>query len=312
MGILSRIRRRLDQMDMTYRRLVRLDHKVERLREAVGKMESSRISSSSPTCIQDSEFRVFSQWGEDGILQFLIRRITVQNPVFVEFGVENYLESNTRFLLINNGWSGLIMDGSRSNVEFVRNDPIYWRHNLKAVHAFVTRENISSLLAENGIRGEIGLLSVDIDGNDYWIWDAITGVDPAIVVVEYNSLFGPERAVTVPYDPEFTREKAHYTLCYYGASLAALVALGNRRGYAFVGTNSAGNNAFFVRRSLMTSSLKELSAAEGYVPRRFREARDKTGALRYTSHDEDAREIGGLPVENVSSSSEKLFPTANG
>ena len=205
----------------------------------------------------------------------------VPRRVFVEFGVQDYTEANTRFLLTNDQWSGLILDGSAEHIAAVRQSPIYWRHNLKAVQAFVTRENINDLLREHGISGEIGLLSVDIDGNDYWVWEAIDAVNPAIVVVEYNARFGPERAVTVPYDPAFVRENAHYSCIYYGASLAALVGLGRRKGYAFVGSNRAANNAFFVRRDLLPASLPERTAAEGWRPCQFRESRDRAGALTF-------------------------------
>ena len=124
-------------------------------------------------------------------------------------------------------------------------------------------------------------------------------VQPAIVVAEYNSLLGSERAVTVPYDPEFQRAKAHHSHSYYGASLAALVALGKRKGMAFVGSNTAGNNAFFVRRDLLTGPLRELTAAEGYVRRGFREARDTEGKLVFPNFEEEAALVNALPWVEV-------------
>jgi len=273
-----------------------IERNLETVRTAIGRVEGRQISARNTSDFKQAEFQVHSQWGEDGLLQYLTTHVAISHKTFVEFGVENYTESNTRFLMINNGWSGLVLDGDKKNIDFIKRDPIYWRHNLKAVHSFVTRENINQLLEENGIVGEIGLLSIDIDGNDYWVWDAISGVDPAIVVVEYNSLFGPDRAVTIPYDPGFMRSKAHYSHVYYGASLAALVHLGYRKRFAFVGTNSGGHNAFFVRRSLLPSHIKELTATEGYIAHKFREARDRQGRLRFTSHEEDASEICGLPL----------------
>ena len=245
------------------------------------------------------EFQVFSQWGEDGIIQYLLHHVTVPNRNFVEFGVENYLEANTRWLVEGHNWSGLVIDGSQQHVDAIKSDAIYWKHRLKAVSAFVDAENINRLISGNGFSGDVGLLSVDIDGVDYWVWKAIDVVTPAIVVVEYNSLFGPARSVTVPYDPNFVRQKAHYSWSYYGASLAALVGLGKTKGYAFVGSNSAGNNAFFVKSDLLRSPLRELTAQQGYVKRTFREARNQDGKLMFPTFEEEAALIEGLPLVEV-------------
>src|SRR3984885_12862656 len=138
-----------------------------------------------------TEFQVFSQFGDDGIIQYVIGRVglPIAEQRFVEFGVENYREANTRFLLLNDNWSGLVIDGSDEHISFIRRDPIYWKYYLTARAHFVTRENINSILRDAGFQGRIGILSIDVDGIDYWIWEAITAVDPALVIVEYNSLF---------------------------------------------------------------------------------------------------------------------------
>jgi hypothetical protein len=119
--------------------------------------------------IHDAEFKVFSQFGDDGIIQYLVNIADIPNKTFIEFGVGNYTESNTRFLLANDNWTGLVMDSSEKNIRYIQRDAIYWRHDLTAVSAFVDRENINQLFTDNGFVGEIGLLSIDIDGNDYWI-----------------------------------------------------------------------------------------------------------------------------------------------
>ena len=270
-----------------------------KIREALGRIEARQLAEGSAGTLAANEFQVYSQWGEDGIIQHLLRHVRVPRKLFVEFGVEDFTEANTRFLLVNNDWAGLVLDGGEANVGAIRRDEIYWRHNLKAVQAFITRENINDLFREHGVTGEIGILSIDIDGNDYWVWEACEVVSPAIVIVEYNSRFGPERAVTVPYDPGFVRHKAHHSCAYYGASLTALVALGKRKGYVFVGSNSAGNNAFFVRRELAVAPLRELTVAEGYVQRQFRETRDSAGRLIFPTPEEEAALVGSLPLVEV-------------
>jgi hypothetical protein len=281
-------------------RLRSIDERCKKIQEALGRIETRQLRDTPAADIHGAEFRVFSQWGEDGILQHLLRHVPISKKVFVEFGVENYTECNTRFLLMNGNWAGLVIDGSSKNIDFIRQDEIYWRYNLKADCAFITRENINDLIRRNGIAGEIGLLSIDIDGNDYWVWEAIDIVAPSIVVVEYNSRFGPERAVTVPYDPAFVRTTAHHSNIYYGASLAALCLLARRKDYSFVGCNTAGVNAFFLRRDLRPSALPELTAPEGFVPLKFRESRTSQGELAFLTTDEEADILNQLPLVDVS------------
>lgn len=272
---------------------------LSRLQESLGRIENRQLQSIEVKNLSEYEFRVFSQWGEDGIIQFLLRNVKISRKIFVEFGVQNYTESNTRFLLINNNWVGLVIDGNAENISCIKKDQIYWQHNLKAVNAFITKNNINQLLTENGIEGEIGLLSIDIDGNDYWVWQAINTINPAIVIIEYNFRFGKTRAVTVPYHENFIRSDAHYSMIYYGASLKALYLLAQQKGYAFIGCNSSGNDAFFVRRDLKPNSIKELTVEEGYVAGQFRESRDENGQLNYLSTQEEEKLLSSLPLLEV-------------
>ena len=272
---------------------------LSKLQEGVGRIESRQLRNVTNGILDSHEFRVFSQWGEDGIIQFLIKHIKISRNIFIEFGVQNYTESNTRFLLINDNWSGLVIDGGNDNVDYIKQDPIYWQYNLKAVNSFITRDNINLIIKENGISGEIGLLSVDIDGNDYWVWEAIDVIIPAIVIVEYNHRFGKEKSVTVPYAADFIRECAHHSMIYYGASLRALVNLGKRKNYAFVGCNTAGNNAFFVRRNLLPDGLREMSVEEGFVAGKFRESRDEDGNLLFLSQASEDQLLSKLTLVEV-------------
>lgn len=221
--------------------------------------------------LQAAEFKVFSQFGDDGIIQYLIRYLKIEPQTFVEFGVGDYRESNTRFLLMNNNWRGLIIDGNKASMDKIKQDPVCVFYGLTAVCDFITRENINDILTRHGFAGPLGILSVDIDGNDYWVWQAIEAVDPMVVVCEYNSTFGSRAAVTVPYRRDFQRYEAHPSRLYYGASVAALCSLASRKGYACVGSNSSGNNVYFVKRDRL-AGLKEVTAAEAWRPSRFHEA----------------------------------------
>lgn len=175
-------------------------------------------------------FKVSSQWEEDGIIDWLINVLDIPDCRFVEFGVESYKEANTRFLLQNRNWRGLIIDGSMQNIDSVKMENIYWRHDLTAVSEFITAENINDLLVSNGMDGDIGLLSIDIDGNDYWVWKAINVTNPILVIVEYNAVFGDCHPLTIPYDPLFDRTRAHSSNLYFGASIAALNSLASKKG----------------------------------------------------------------------------------
>lgn len=264
----------------------------------LGQLLSKNVLKSQIETIQDAEFQVFSQWGDDGIIQFLIKQIDISNDNFVEFGVENYLEANTRFLLMNNNWSGLVIDGSKKNIEYIQKDNIYWKYDIIAKSAFVTAENINQLIKEEGVEGKIGLLHIDIDGNDYWIWKAINVIEPDIAIIEYNSIFGCKRAITVPYDPTFNRTQKHYSNLYAGASLLALCDLAEEKGYFFIGTNKAGNNAYFIKKEKI-NSINPLSAKEGYTLSKFRESRNKKGKLTFLRGSERLNEIKGLSVFNT-------------
>ena len=241
----------------------------------------------NPIPLRQSEFRVFSQFGDDGIIQFVIGRIPLApaEQRFIEFGVENYREANTRFLLLNDNWSGLVMDGSESYVSSIRSEAIYWRSDLTALARFITRENINSIIKDAGFSGRLGLLSIDVDGNDYWIWEALTTVDPAIVIVEYNGIFGSSEPVTIPYQADFVRQNTHYSYLYWGTSLPALCHLAAKKGYVWIGCNTAGNNAYFVRSEYATS-FRLPALPSDFVGAKFREARDRNGQLAYIGQKE--------------------------
>src|SRR4051812_45766757 len=249
------------------RSLSSIESGIERLQLAVGRIES-RLDGNRP--FGANEFQVFSQWGEDGIIAHILSRIAVTNEIFVEFGVQDYQESNTRFLLMSRYWRGLVMDGDEKHIHRIRESELHWRYRLDARHAFVTRENIDGLLTEHGITGDIGLLSIDIDGNDYWVWEGVSVVQPRVIIVEYNSLFGDERAVTIPYQPDFVRHQRHHSGLYFGASVAAFARLGESRGYSLVAGNQAGNNLFFLRNDLV-GELKVISPRAAYRQASFRE-----------------------------------------
>jgi hypothetical protein len=289
----KRLKKRFDQIN-------ELTQRVEHLQQAVGRIEArlSQPSRVHSTNLHDHEFKVYSQWGEDGIIQYLINSIEIPNKVFVEFGVQDYRESNTRFLLQNNNWSGLVMDSSPEFIQRIKNEPLYFRHNLRAECAFIDRDNINDLLERNGIRGDIGLLSIDIDGMDYWIWEAIVTISPRIVICEYDTFLGHERAVVTPYNRAFDRVKAHFSFLYGGSSITALTNLATKKGYSLVGSNSNGVNAFFVRNDVI-GSLRVLTPRETHVQGQFRNSHDRDGNRTYLSAEQGRKLIEDMPLFDI-------------
>ena len=263
-----------------------------------GKILSELNRNKNSKNIQDYEFKVFSQNGEDGIIQFLIQNTEIKNKIFVEFGVETYKEANTKFLLLNNGWSGLIIDGDKDAMEKIASSDLHWKYDLKSIGNFITKDNINEIIKSAGIEGEIGLLSVDIDGNDYWVFENIDCVNPQILIMEYNSMFGDIHKISVPYDENFVRSQKHYSNLYYGASIAALCDIANKKGYDLVGSNSFGNNLFFIRHDCNKLKIK-LTPKEAYVKSKFRESRDENGKLTFLSHKEGLELIKNEPVVNI-------------
>lgn len=235
-----------------------------------------------PKYWNDYGFSVFSQNDEDGLLQYIIHHTDIKSKKFIEFGVENYAECNTKFLLLHDCWSGLIMDGSDEYMEHLRHTHLNWRRRIDIRSAFITKENINDIINDSEFTGDIGLLSVDIDGNDYWVLEAINSCDPSIVVCEYNPIFGNKEKVTIPYDPKFYRTEAHYSNLYYGVSLNALVYLMKSRGYKLVCVNNIGNNAFFVKADC--SDLSEVSIDNAWRENYVRESIDEAGNLTYLDY----------------------------
>ncbi|CAA9324488.1 MAG: hypothetical protein AVDCRST_MAG11-2174 [uncultured Gemmatimonadaceae bacterium] len=284
---------RLRKAMLLARRLLFLEETAHKTAHLTARLliEQTRARGVLPA-LADAEFQVYSQWGDDGIIQYLLSQVAVRpaERAFVEFGVQDYREANTRFLLVNNNWRGLVLDDNPANVAIIGRDPIFWQHRLTAARAFVTADNVNALLAEHGFAADLGLLHIDIDGNDYWVWRAFDVTRPVIAIIEYNAVFGAEHALTVPYDPAFDRSRAHYSNLFFGASLGALCDLASAKGYAFVGCNSAGNNAYFVRRDRL-GALPALSPADGFVDAAFRESVGRDGRSTYLSGAARQREI---------------------
>ena len=229
--------------------------------------ELAKPRNADPKRLLRHGFKVYSQCDEDGIIQEIFRRIGNGNRVFVEFGVETGVECNSAKLLME-GWRGLWLDGSSAHVAHIRKslDAFVRDGRLRVIESFITAENINALMAEGGVTGDIDLLSIDIDRNDYWVWKAIEVVKPRVVIIEYNATLRPPLSLVVPYEPMQTWNGSNY----FGASLEALVKLGREKGYRLVGCSFSGANAFFVRDEFAGDHfLDPATAEEHYEPPRY-------------------------------------------
>jgi hypothetical protein len=214
-----------------------------------------------PGILLPFERKVFSQNGEDGIVEEIFHRIgTTPGKSAVEFGVEDGSECNTR-LLKDQGWSVLQMDGQHHEKSEVKEE-------------FILPDNINKLFKKYKVPYDLDLLCIDIDSNDYWVWKSIsTDYKPRLVIMEYNATISPSESKSVAYDPDMSWDKTNY----FGASLLALYRLGKSKGYELVYCNDNGVNAFFVRADLMNSSLVSATPTQAYRGPSFGET-DKWGA----------------------------------
>jgi mRNA-degrading endonuclease RelE of RelBE toxin-antitoxin system len=232
--------------------------------------------------LKDTGFRVFSQFEEDGKLLFIFSVLGMEKKTFIEIGSDDGINSNSANLYFNFGWHGLFIDGNKKSIKrgkrFFSKYPHPWFYAPKFVCAMVKRENINQLIEDAGFKGEIGLLSIDIDGNDYWVWDALDVVQPQVVIIETHNEFGFEDIV-VPYDPDYFYPGKHPV--YHGASPVAITKLAKQKGYRLVGANELGFNFIFVRNGLgdefipevtVESVLQHPSVAEGMT--KFQEIKD--------------------------------------
>jgi hypothetical protein len=298
--MIGRVKHSLKQIITLPARMAQLHDKVSRLEWQLQEAEArQRLNSvyalhqSAPvevrSVVNRYELSVLSQNGEDGVLFYLFSLLGTTNRHFVEFGIEDGRECNTGNLSLNFGWRGLLIEGSADYATSARK---YYaerlrerRDEVKIANAFVQPDNINQLFKDNGVPAEIDLLSIDIDGNDYWVWEAMNATSPRVVVIEYNASMGAERSISTQYDPAFDRWKKHDSGYYHGASLAALTKLAESKGYVLVGCDSLGVDAFFVRKDVAEGKLPTLTPQSAFFPhfQRFESVEEQFMRIQHLS-----------------------------
>jgi hypothetical protein len=261
--------------------------------------------------INEAELKIFSQNGEDGIIDFLLFKLSIKNPKFIEIGVENYDESNTRFLYESCDSQGLIIDGS-FDLEELKNKLEYWKGRISLVNKFITTYNINPILEKENFNNNLDIFSIDIDVIDYCIIKKLPKKISKIFIAEYNPVFGPDLEITTPNQNSFDRTKYHYSNLCWGMSLKALIKLMISKGYFFVGTNLFKNNAFFIMNdyqdnfTTLTKNI-DLNDLANYTNHSFMESRDQNSKLTYLNKDQQIKKIRDCEVVDLSREKEKLI-----
>ncbi len=219
-----------------------------------------------PKCIEKYGFKVYSQNDEDGIIEEIFNRIGTTNKKFIEFGVQDGIESNGHYLLLK-GWNGFWIECDSEAVNKINSKfrCVIQSGKLNVAEEYITKDNIDVIFERYSQVGEIDLLSIDIDGNDYHVWNEISVVNPRVVVIEYNAKIPPNCDWVMPYCEMHMWDGGDK----HGASLAALERLGREKGYVLVGTNISGVNAFFVRKDCAVDLFAVKSVRELYNPPRY-------------------------------------------
>ena len=259
--------------------------------------------------LSEIDFKVFSQNGEDGILDYLLFSLKVEKPKFIEIGVGDYSESNTRFLFERTSCEGLIIDIIDNFENKVKKNTKLWKGNLKILNKKITPSNFLSTLENSNFTEKIDLFSLDIDSYDYWVLKEIPKKFCKLIVVEFNPYFGGDLKITVPLDENFNRTSYHYSNLCFGASLRGIIELLKNKGFIFLGTNLFRNNAFFINQDFkdhLSLNIPDDSKLDNFTDFRFREGRDINNKLSYIDPKNVLKEIKDCKIVDLSVSETKI------
>lgn len=251
----------------------------------------------------EADYKIYSQTGEDGILDYLIQSLEIKKPSFLEIGVGDYRECNTRYLFERYSSKGVIVDQIKNLEEKVSKNVKLWKGDLKIIEQSINSENINEILNKAQIDENLDIFSIDIDGIDYWVLKNIPKILSKIFVAEFNPIFGHEKKITVPDSKNFNRSSYHYSHLCYGMSLMALIELMKSKKYTFIGTNVACHNAFFLSDEhvkKLNLNLPDIKNLKQFVQNNFRDSRSSNSKLNYKSGSERLKEISECFVVDLS------------
>ena len=277
------------------------------IKSLIGKsiLINKRNQYSNYKSINDAEEKFFSQNGEDGIIDYILETLNIEDPKFIEIGVEDYIESNTRFLYHVRNSYGLIIDQTIDVNKLSKNLDL-WKGRIKVIKKAVSPNNINQIINDNYFNKNLDLFSIDIDGLDYWVIKELPKNFSKICVAEYNPLFGSDLEITVPNIKNFDRTDYHYSNLCWGVSLKGLISIMKEKNFIFLGVNNLKNNAFFINNDYQNSFKKIIPGInlklDKYVNHNFKESRDKKGKLTNLSREEQLKEIADCQVVDIKKS----------
>jgi hypothetical protein len=256
----------------------------------------------------DLDFKIFSQNGEDGILDYILYQLKIEKPKFLEIGVGDYSESNTRFIFDRCSPKGTIIDCIENFENRVKNKTKLWKGELNIIKKDINPDNIKDVIDDKKIFSNLDLFSLDIDGIDYWILEKLPNNFSKIAVLEFNPTFGSNLKVTVPNINNFNRNKYHHSNLCFGMSLKAAIDIMDKKNFYFLGTNLFKNNAFFVSNNFKKNDYFQnlnIDSFESHTNANFTESRDTNGKLNYLSGEKKILEIGDCKLMNLDTLEEK-------
>jgi len=259
--------------------------------------------------LNDVDYKIFSQNGEDGILDYLLYQLKIEKPKFIEIGVGDYTEANTRFIFDRCSPKGTIVDCLENLEERVKKKINLWKGELKIINNFVNPKNIITIMKDTDCLTNLDIFSLDIDGIDYWILEKLPKDFSKIAVIEFNPIFGSVLEVSVPNLNNFDRKKYHYSNLCFGMSLKAAIKIMNEKNFYFVGTNLLRNNAFFISKNYNKEAYFKnlmINNIENSINANFTESRNDKGNLNYLNFEKRVKEILECEVVDVSNNLNKL------
>lgn len=259
------------------------------------------------TTIEETFFKVFSQDYEDGIIQYLIKSLSLKNIKFVEIGTQDYSESNTRYIFETMRCEGLIIDPTPNLKKKINSFLRTWKNTLTIHNDFINSNNVVEIIEKNSFEKNLDIFSLDIDGIDYWILEKLPKKIAKIFIIEYNPYFGSKKEICAPNIEYFDRFKYHSTGFCWGASLKAIIKLMKQKGYTFIGTNNLNVNSFFVQDEFINKigfNLPNLNDLSKHTEVKFNLLKNKNGRL--VSLNEVYNDIQNINVYNLNK--QKLMP----
>ena len=253
--------------------------------------------------LSDVDYKIFSQNGEDGILDYLLYQLKIEKPKYIEIGVGDYTELNTRFIFERCSPKGVIVDCLENLEEKIKKNFSLWKSELKIVNDFVNPNNIIKIMREADTLNNLDIFSLDIDGIDYWILKELPKDFSKIAIVEFNPIFGKNLKVSVPNITNFDRKKYHYSNLCFGMSLQAAIEIMNEKNFYFVGTNLLRNNAFFISKNYKKEEYFKnlvINNIENSTDANFTESRDIKGNLNFLNYQKRVKEILECEVVDLS------------